>query len=137
MAKASIGSLIRIQLSDLRKEIGQHEKALRALKKKEKDLRQAARLLSGKGAAAGARKKGAAGRKTKGKKTKGTKAAGTSRRTNWEATVKKLPATFTMNDLAGTRGARGKSRAYLHQIINRWKKAGVIKSAGRAKYQKV
>ena len=56
---------------------------------------------------------------------------------NRNAIAQALPSAFTMDDLANTSGARGKSRAYLHQIINRWKKAGVIKSAGRAKYERV
>ncbi|MFQ5913989.1 MAG: hypothetical protein ACE5JS_12465 [Nitrospinota bacterium] len=138
MAKASINSFIKDQISDIRKQIGEHEKSLRSLRRRERDIRRAALLLGGKGAAGSPRRKRAAGRRKKaGRKTPiAVRAVRKGRRTNWEATVKSLSSTFTMDQLAGTRGAKGKSRAYLHQIINRWKKAGIIKSAGRATYQK-
>lgn len=134
MARSSISTLLKSQLSGIRKEIAEHEKALRALKKEESNIQHAARLLTGKGvSAAGRRKRGAGRRNSRGSVAK-TSMKG--KRTNWETTVKALPSTFTMDDLAKTRGAKGKSRAYLHQIINRLKKAGTIKSAGRATYQK-
>jgi len=135
MAKASIGNIIKKQLSELGKQISEHEKALEALKRQQKNIKEAARLLGGK--AVSTRGRAAAGRKPKagapGRKTTRRK----RRRTNWDAIAKALPSAFTMDELAKTSGARGKSRAYLHQIINRWKKAGVIKSAGRAKYERV
>jgi hypothetical protein len=137
MASASIKKLIKGQLTAIRKKISQHEKALKALRKEEKDIAQAAKLLTGKGPAvtrkkSGPRRKTKAGRKVR-RRTGAVRKGG---RTNWDATIKSMPSTFTMDQLAKSRGAKGKSRAYLHQIINRWKKAGAIKSAGRAKYQK-
>ena len=135
MARTSINTLLKSQLSGIRKEIQKHEKLLRELKKEESNIQHAARLLTGKGvAAAGGRKRGNGRRNSRGSSAKG---AQKGKRTNWETTLKSLPTTFTMNDLAKSKGAKGKSRAYLHQIINRLKKAGTIKSAGRATYQKV
>ncbi len=131
MAKASIHNMIRKQLTDLQKQIAQHEKALKFLRSQEKNIRQAVKLLGGKIAAG----PGPARGRPPGKDEAGV--AKRSRRTNWDHVVNSLPERFTINDLAATPGARGKSRAYLHQIINRWKKAGVIESAGRATYQKV
>ncbi len=138
MAKVSINNMIQTQISEIRKQISKHEKALRSLKKQEKNIQHAARLLTGKGPATGVRRRRRAGRKAKAvtKGRPGARRVRKSRRTDWDAVVKAQPSIFTMDQLAGSRGARGKSRAYLHQIINRWKKAGVIKSAGRAKYQK-
>lgn len=136
MVKASISNLLNDQLADVRKQVSGHEKALRALKQREKNLRRVARLLGEK--AVGVRGKARTNRRAKaGKKARAkAKPLRKVRRTNWEATVKALPQTFTIEQLAQSSGARGKSRAYLHQIINRWKKAGVIKSAGRATYAK-
>ncbi len=138
MANPSINSLIRTQISDIRRQISEHEKALRSLKKQEKDIQRAAQLLAGRGTAVVVRRRRRAGRKVKAVRRARTGARGVrkSRRTNWDAVVKSLPSTFTLDQLAGFRGVKGRSRAYLHQIINRWKKTGVIKSAGRAKYRK-
>ena len=135
MAKASISNIIKKQLSDIGNQIRVHEKALKALKQQEKNIKEAARLLGGK--AAPTRGRPPAGRKPKAGASGRTVTRRRRRRTNWDAIAKALPSTFTMDELAKTSGARGKSRAYLHQIINRWKKAGVIKSTGRAKYQRV
>lgn len=136
MAKASIGNIIKQQLSDIGKEISAHEKALQLLKQQEKNIKEAARLLGGKAgptrgrpAAGGKPKAVAADRPTVRRRRR--------RRTDWDSIVKGLPQTFSMDELANTSGARGKSRAYLHQIINRWKKSGVIRSAGRARYERL
>jgi hypothetical protein len=59
-----------------------------------------------------------------------------ARRINWERALKKMPAQFTIGDLSTSRYARGRSRAYIHQIVSRWKKRGQIRSAGKGKYQK-
>ena len=138
MANPSINSLIRTQISDIRRQISEHEKALRSLKKQEKDIQRAAQLLAGKGTAVVVRRRRRAGRKVKAvrRARAGARGVRKSRRTNWDAVVKSLPSTFTLDQLAGFQGVKGKSRARLHQILNRWKKTGVVKSAGRAKYQK-
>ena len=131
MARASIHNMIRKQLSDLRKQIAHHEKMLKSLRSQEKNILQAVKLLGGKVAAGSGFSRDRSPAKGKAEVVK------RSRRTNWDHVVNSLPEKFTMNDLAATSGARGKSRAYLHQIINRWKKAGVIQSVGRATYQKM
>ena len=135
MAKASISNIIQKQLLEIGKQISKHEKALGALKKQQKNIKEAARLLGGK--TVSTRGRPAAGSKPKAGAPGRPATRKRRRRTNWDAIAKALPSAFTMDELAKTSGARGKSRAYLHQIINRWKKAGVIKSAGRAKYQRV
>ena len=131
MAKASINRIIKKQLSEVRKQISRHEKALKSLRAQEKNIRKAARLLGGENLARSGSEPNLVTGKSKGEKTN------KNQRTNWERVANSLPNKFTINDLAATSGARGKSRAYLHQIINRWKKSHVIKSAGRATYQKI
>ena len=135
MAKASISNIIKQQLSDIGKQISKHEKALGVLKQQEENIKLAARLLGGKTGTTRGRPPGS--RKAKAGRVARPAVKRKRRRTNWDSIVKGLPSTFTMDQLAKTSGARGRSRAYLHQIINRWKKASVIKSAGRAKYQRV
>ena len=136
MAKASISNLIRTQLAGIRKEISEREKALTALRTEEKRIQEAGRLLSGGQVAPRERRKVTRPRKESVKRTR-AKTIRKGTRIDWNATLKSLPSNFTMDDLAKKRNVEGKSRAYLHQIINRWKKAGSIKSVGRAKYQKV
>lgn len=134
MPTASINKLLKNQLGAIQTKIREHEKALQSLQKEEKGIQQAAALL-------GAGRPGRP-RRTRAAKTTQTprvvaKRAGRRRRTDWDKTIQKLPSTFSLDQLAGSSGGKGKSRAYLHQIINRWKKAGVIKSVGRAMYEKV
>ena len=123
MAKASISNLIRSQLAGIRKEISEREKALSALKKEEKNISIALKLLTGKASNVGRR----------GKK----KATTSTGRIDWNATLKSLPPKFSLDDLAKKKAVKGKNRHYLYQMLGRWKKTGAIKSVGRAKYQKV
>ena len=134
MSTASINKMLKDQLGAIQTKIRQHEKALQSLQKEEKNIQQAAALL-------GAGRPGKPRRTRAAKTTKRpgavAKRAGRRKRTDWDKAIQKLPPTFSLDQLAGSSGGKGKSRAYLHQILNRWKKAGVIKSAGRAKYEKI
>jgi len=123
MAKASISNLIRTQLAGIRKEISECEKALSALKKEEKNISIAVKLLTGKASNVG-----------RPRKKKATTSTG---RIDWNATLKTLPSNFSIDDLANKNAVKGKNRGYLYQMLDRWKKTGAIKSVGRAKYQKV
>jgi hypothetical protein len=57
-------------------------------------------------------------------------------RLNWNGVLKQLPSAFTISRLAGSRAVRGKSKAYLRQVVVRWAKLGKVKRTGRGKYQK-
>ena len=134
MPTASINKMLKDQLGAIQTKIREHEKALQSLKKEESNFQQAAVLL---GAGRPGRPRGAKAAKPRRKPRAVTKRAGRRRRTDWDKTIQRLPSTFSLDQLAGSSGGKGKSRAYLHQILNRWKKARVIKSAGRAKYEKI
>jgi hypothetical protein len=55
---------------------------------------------------------------------------------DWNALLKSLSNTFTLDELAKNKSARGKSRPYLHQVLVRWGKQGKVKRVSRGKYQK-
>ena len=131
MAKTSINRIIKKQLVEVNKQIGRHEKALKSLRAHERNIRKAAKLLGGGNLVRSGSEQSLITGKSRGEDTN------KNQRTNWNRVVNSLPNKFTIDDLAATSGAKGKSRAYLHQIINRWKKSRVIKSAGRATYQKI
>ncbi len=134
MSTASINKMLKNQLAEVRTKIREHEKTLQSLKKEESNIQQVAVLL---GAGRPGRPRGAKAAKPRRKPRAVTKRAGRRRRTDWDKTIQRLSSTFSLDQLAGSSGGKGKSRAYLHQILNRWKKARVIKSAGRAKYEKI
>ena len=56
---------------------------------------------------------------------------------NWDSVLKTLPSTFTVNDLAKARSAKGKPKAHLWQVIVRWTKTGKAKKTAPGTYQKV
>ena len=56
---------------------------------------------------------------------------------NWDSVLKTLPSSFTVNDLAKARSAKGKPKAHLWQVIVRWAKTGKVKKTARGTYQKV
>ncbi len=134
MPTTSINKILKDQLGAIQTKIREHEKALQSLKKEQSNIQQAAALL---GAGRPGRPRRTRVPKTTQTPKPVTKRAGRRRRTDWDKTIQRLPSTFSLDHLAGSSGGKGKSRAYLHQILNRWKKAGVIKSAGRAKYEKI
>ncbi len=136
MAKASISNLIRTQFAGIRKQISEHEKALTALRTEEERIQEAGRLLSG-GQVAPRERRKVTRRRKKGVKRARAKTVGKGTRIDWNATLKSLPSNFSIDDLAKKKAVKGKNRQYLHQMVNRWKKTGSIKSVGKAKYQRV
>ena len=122
LARASVNTLVKTQLVGIRKEISEHEKAVSAFKKEEKNISIALKLLTGKASNVG----------RPGKK----KATTSTGRIDWNATLKSLPPKFSLDDLAKKEAVKGKNRHYLQQMVGRWKKTGSIMSVGKAKYQK-
>lgn len=108
------------EVSRLRREINRKTSELGSLKNELKRHLRVSRLL-GAGQAGKARTRGRAKR---------------PKMINWNAVLKGLPNTFTIDDLAKKEGARRKSRLYLRQVLVRWGKQRKIKRTGRAKYQK-
>lgn len=111
---------LRRELSRLRKEIDRKTTELASLKNELKRHLRVSKVL-GADQAGKARTRGRARR---------------PRLVDWNAVLKELPNTFTIDDLAKKGGARRKSRLYLRQVLVRWGKQKKIKRTGRAKYQK-
>jgi hypothetical protein len=113
--------LVRNEMTRLAKKIAQEGAKLDSLKDQLNTVEKVYALLGG---------------KTTGRPGK---PAGVRRRrfVNWGSVLKRLPDTFTINDVAKARSARGKSKLYLRQVVARWAKEGKTKRTDRGKYQKV
>lgn len=55
---------------------------------------------------------------------------------DWDAVLEKLPDSFSVQELANTRKAKGKAKGYLHQIVAGWVKEGKVRRLERGMYQK-
>lgn len=55
---------------------------------------------------------------------------------DWDAVLQKLPDTFSVQQLADAPQAKGKARAYLHQIVAGWVKEGKARRLERGTYQR-
>lgn len=59
------------------------------------------------------------------------------RQIRWDRVLAGLPPAFSLRDLAAADGASEKSRPYLQQVLQRWKRKGVVARRGRGLYRKV
>lgn len=114
MARADVGRVLEGRIKDITKEIKTKTGEIKSLKADLRQLQKALSVIGGK-----QRARGRAGRMV-----------------NWDNVLKRMPATFTMDDLARTRAGKSRPRPYLNQVVLRWKRKGIIKSAGRGTYSK-
>lgn len=114
MRGTRVQKIVQDQIGQTQKGIEQKRRELRALQRELGRLRKAANLL---GAPGGAEARG-------------------RQKVDWDRTLARMPKSFTISELAATRGGKARSRAYLHQVVLRWKKKKLISSVGKGKYQK-
>lgn len=58
-------------------------------------------------------------------------------RTRWQKILKSLPRSFTAETLASSRRLAKRPKAQLYAAITRWKKAGLVKTIGKGRYERV
>ncbi len=114
MVRADVGKVLEGRIKDIAKQIKTKTEEIKSLKGDLKQLQKALAVIGGK-----QRGRGRAGRMV-----------------NWDNVLKKMPTTFTMDDLARTPTGKSRPRPYLNQVVLRWKRKGSIKSAGRGAYAK-
>ncbi|MFQ5896342.1 MAG: hypothetical protein ACE5JJ_11115 [Nitrospinota bacterium] len=115
MRGTRVQQIVQSQIGRTQKGIEQKRRELRALQGELGRLRKAASLL------------GASG---------GAEARGPRKKVDWDKALARMPKGFTISELAATRAGKARSRAYLHQVVLRWKKKKLISSVGKGKYQK-
>jgi len=118
---ASLPALVRREINRIRRDIAQRTSEVASLRG---DLQKHQRVLRLLMVERGARRRA---------RRRGRRRA----MVDWNAVLRSLPASFTLNDIAKQPAVRGKPRAYLRQIVVRWRKQGKTKRAGRGRYQRV
>lgn len=118
---ASLSTLVRREINRIRRDIAQRTSEVASLRS---DLRKHQRVLRLLMVERGAQRRA-------------TRRARRRAMVDWNGVLRSLPSSFTLDDIAKRPAARGKPRAYLRQIVVRWRKQGKTKRAGRGRYQKV
>ncbi len=84
-----------------------------------------------------AARKPSAGAKKKKKAVATKRRTAAGRRVDWDKILVGLPATFTIDDVMETPGARSKGRNQVYPAINRWVTAKKARKVGTGRYKRL
>ncbi|MDG2307372.1 MAG: hypothetical protein P8R42_22525 [Candidatus Binatia bacterium] len=84
-----------------------------------------------------AKKAGATKKAPKAKKAAPAKKASAGKRVDWDKLLASLPATFSIDDVMDTSGARSKGRNQVYPAINRWVNAKKARKVGTGRYKRI
>lgn len=113
--------------------------ALAPTEKKKRPAKKTAKKPAKKIATKAAKKKPAARKAPAApakKKTAAKKKSG-GKRVDWDKILASLPATFTIDDVMTTPGAKSKGRNQVYPAINRWVTAKKARKVGTGRYKRV